>query len=173
MPVCKACGETKGLIELRDGKCRPCRDKEAEQIKAEELERERALIAKNRTADVSTEVIDAQAKSILLTMGLEVPGRETVEIVQIVAAEAALGMNLFRDIANNWRDTLGGRSGSVQTILKDAREACLLELKREAFRAGADAVIAVRLNYSEASTSAGTGGGILFVAASGTAVKLA
>lgn len=172
MPVCKGCGETKGLIELRDGKCRQCREKDAERVRAEELERERALISKNRMADVSTEVIDAQAKSILLTTGLDVPGRETVEIVQIVAAEAALGMNIFRDIANNWRDTLGGRSGSVQAILKDAREACLQEMKREAFRAGADAVIAVRLNYSEASTGAGTGGGILFVAASGTAVKL-
>lgn len=173
MPACKICGEPKGLIELRDGKCRPCREKEAEQIKEEELKREHALIAKSRTADVSLEVVNAQAKSVVLTTGLDIPGRQTAEIVQIVAAEAALGMNIFRDIANNWRDTLGGRSGSVQNILKDAREACLQELKREAFRAGADAVIAVRLNYSEASTSAGTGGGILFVAASGTAVKLA
>lgn len=116
--------------------------------------------------------IEVNAPSIILTTGLDIPGREIAEIVKIVAAEAALGMNVFRDIANNWRDALGGRSGSVQTILKDARESCLLDLKREAQRAGADAVIAVRLNYSEASTSAGTGGGILFVAASGTAVKL-
>lgn len=117
--------------------------------------------------------VDSEPLSIVMTTGLEIPGRETTEIVQIVAAEVALGMNALKDIANNWRDAFGGRSGSVQNILKDARELCLHELKREAFRAGADAVIAVRLNYSEASTTGGTGGGILFVAASGTAVKLA
>ncbi|PZR89679.1 MAG: hypothetical protein DI537_20760 [Stutzerimonas stutzeri] len=107
-----------------------------------------------------------------MTTGLEVPGREVLDIVQIVAAEVALGMHILKDIANSWRDTFGGRSGSVQNLLKDARETCLQELKREAFRADAEAVIGVRLNYSEASTIGGSGGGILFVAASGTAVKL-
>lgn len=172
MPVCKICGETKGLIELRDGKCRSCRDKESELQRSAELDRERAAIAKSRSADVSLEVIDAQAHSIILTTGIDIPGRETSEIVSIVAAEAALGTSLIKDIANNWRDTFGGRSGSVQNILKEAREACLMEIKREAFRAGADAVIAVRLDYSEASVGGVAGGGILFVAASGTAVKL-
>ncbi|WEX91283.1 heavy metal-binding domain-containing protein [Sinorhizobium garamanticum] len=43
--------------------------------------------------------------------------------------------------------------------------------KAEAAAIGADAIIAVRLYYSEVSAG-GSGGGILFVAASGTAVKL-
>ena len=81
-----------------------------------------------------------------------------------------MGMNFLRDIANNWRDVIGGRAGSSEHALKDARTACLRRLKEEAVAVGADAVIAVSLNYSELSTS---GNGILFVAASGTAVKLA
>lgn len=79
-------------------------------------------------------------------------------------------MNIFRDIANNWRDFVGGRGNSAQKSLKEARTACLEELKREAAAIGADAVIAVDLDYNELSTSGS--GGILFVAATGTAVKL-
>ncbi|QKK19531.1 heavy metal-binding domain-containing protein [Rhizobium indicum] len=122
-------------------------------------------------ASVPINVIDERAATVVLTTSHDVPSRSTVSVISIVAAEAAIGMNIFKDIANNFRDTFGGRSSSVQSTLKDAREACLKELKREAFMAGADAVIAVKLDYSEISTG-GSGGGILFVAATGTAVKL-
>lgn len=81
-------------------------------------------------------------------------------------------MNIFRDIANSFRDFVGGRANSSQKSLREARLACLDGLRREAEAVGADAVIAVDLDYNELSTS-GSGGGILFVAASGTAVKLA
>ncbi|MGV1761860.1 heavy metal-binding domain-containing protein [Rhizobium sp. A22-96] len=53
------------------------------------------------------------------------------------------------------------------------RQACLDQLKRQAFEIGADAVIAIDLDYNEATTGSGSGSGILFVAATGTAVRLA
>jgi uncharacterized protein YbjQ (UPF0145 family) len=53
--------------------------------------------------------------------------------------------------------------------LKDARTTCLRELKIAAIELGADAVIAVDLDYQEFS---GKGKGMLFLVASGTAVKL-
>ncbi|MGH0257044.1 YbjQ family protein [Sinorhizobium meliloti] len=107
---------------------------------------------------------------VILTTSMDVPNRRIERIVSIVATEAALGINVFRDIANNWRDFLGGRSKSSQNALAEARAACLNELKREAARLGADAVIAVDLDYNEISAAAN---GIVFVAATGTAVKLA
>lgn len=79
-------------------------------------------------------------------------------------------MSVFKDIANNWRDFVGGRSSTAQNTLRDARTACMAELRREAAALEADAVIAVSLDYNEISTGSG---GIVFVAASGTAVKLA
>ncbi|WP_261337929.1 YbjQ family protein [Rhizobium leguminosarum] len=106
-----------------------------------------------------------------MTTSIDVPNRKVESVISIIAAEAALGMNIFRDIANNWRDFVGGRSNSSQKSLREARLACLDELRREAAAVGADAVIAVDLDYNELSTSGS--GGILFVAASGTAVKLA
>jgi uncharacterized protein YbjQ (UPF0145 family) len=66
--------------------------------------------------------------------------------------------------------SFGGRSKSYQSTLKDARKTVLLELRREAHRMGADAVLGVDLDYSEIS---GGGKSMLFMVASGTAVKLA
>ncbi|AHF83694.1 hypothetical protein RLEG3_18510 [Rhizobium leguminosarum bv. trifolii WSM1689] len=108
---------------------------------------------------------------MILTTSIDVPNRQVERVISIIASEAALGMNIFRDIANSFRDFAGGRANSSQKSLREARLACLDGLKREAEAVGADAVIAVDLDYNELSTSGG-GGGILFVAASGTAVKL-
>lgn len=113
---------------------------------------------------------DLARTSIIMTTSIDVPNRTVDEVVSIVASESALGMNIFKDIANNWRDFVGGRSNTSQASLKEARSACLDGLRDEAHAVGADAVIAINLNYNQLSTSGP--GGILFVAASGTAVKL-
>lgn len=112
------------------------------------------------------------APNIIITTSIDVPRREIDHVISIVSAEVAVGVNVLRDIANSWRDVFGGRSASSQNVLREARTACLDELKREAHALGADAIIAVSLNYNEISAS-GSGGGILFVAANGTAVRLA
>lgn len=54
-------------------------------------------------------------------------------------------------------------------MIRDARETCLNELKIEAHSLGADAVVAIDLDYSE--ISGGGKAGMLFLVASGTAVK--
>ena len=129
-------------------------------------------MARDRSANVSPATFDMAAVGVVLTTAIDIPGRETSSVVDIVGAEVAVGMNIFKDIANAWRDTFGGRSNSVQNTLRDARAQCMLDLRREAFRLGADAVVAVRIFYSEATATGGSGGGILIVAATGTAVKL-
>ncbi len=146
MKQCVSCRQEKYFLNAA-GICDTCAERLAEQAERERI------------------------RAIILTTGFDVPDRRTTEIIGIVASEAALGMNIFKDIANNWRDVLGGRSTSSQTTLKEARTACLDGLRREAAKCGADAVIAVDLDYNELSTS--SSGGIVFVAATGTAVKLA
>ena len=64
-------------------------------------------------------------------------------------------------------DFFGGRSEASQKVLKDAKNLCLKELKKEALQAGGNAVIAIDLDYSEMS---GSGKSMLFLVASGTAV---
>lgn len=157
---CKECGTFKPEREVQLGICDSC-------FNYGNPQNAKPISTNHGTAASPS----ASIKDVILTTSIDVPNRQVESVISIVAAEAALGMNVLRDIANNWRDFLGGRSVSSQKSLREARLACLDELKREAVAVGADAVIAVDLDYNELSTS-GSGGGILFVAASGTAVKL-
>lgn len=87
----------------------------------------------------------------------------------IVTAECAYGMNVFKDIFAGLRNIVGGRSKAVQQTMRDARETVLYELKQEAHRLGADAVVAVDLDYVQI----GDGGwSMVMLVASGTAVKV-
>ncbi len=96
---------------------------------------------------------------------------ETHEIKQylgIVTGETIIGANLFKDIFAGIRDIVGGRSGSYEKVLREAKDIALKEMQDEAIRIGADAVIGVDLDYE----TVGASGGMLMVTASGTAVKL-
>ena len=63
---------------------------------------------------------------------------------------------------------VGGRSGAYENALRDARQQALAELQAEAADLGADAVVAIDLDYEVL----GKAGSMLMVTASGTAVKL-
>ncbi len=104
---------------------------------------------------------------ILMTTAPSIDGYVVEQTLEIVASECAFGMNLFRDFFAGMTDIFGGRSLSTQKVLRDARRACLRELRGEAESIGANAVIGVSLSYSEFS---GQGKSMLFLAASGTAV---
>lgn len=78
-------------------------------------------------------------------------------------------MNIFRDFFTGISDVIGGRSGSTQQVLRDARVRVLDELRMEAYRVGGNAVVGVDLDYSEFS---GGGKSMLFVVASGTAIRI-
>ncbi|MEM8838425.1 MAG: heavy metal-binding domain-containing protein [Pseudomonadota bacterium] len=97
-----------------------------------------------------------------------VPGREVTQIVGVVAGEAVLGANIFKDFFAGIRDIVGGRAGSYQKVLRDARHHALEDLVEEARALGADAVIGVDLDYE----AIGDSSSILMVSANGTAVKL-
>jgi uncharacterized protein YbjQ (UPF0145 family) len=79
-------------------------------------------------------------------------------------------MNMFRDFFASVSDFWGGRSKATQKVLRNVRNTCLYELRREAALMGANAVIGVNLDYREFS---GKGKSMLFLVASGTAVKAA
>lgn len=78
-----------------------------------------------------------------------------------------MGTNIFRDFFAKVRDVVGGRSGSFQSALTDARELILREISMQAETAGCNAVIGIDLDYGEIS---GSGKTMLMVAAQGTAV---
>jgi uncharacterized protein YbjQ (UPF0145 family) len=123
---------------------------------------------KKRASELAEEeALLRKMESVILTTGPSIDGYRT-EVIEIVTAECAFGMNVFKDFFAAMSDFFGGRSGATQGVLRDARKTCLRELKREAARVGANAVIGVSLDYSEFS---GSGKSMLFLVASGTAVR--
>jgi len=99
-----------------------------------------------------------------------VPGFTITQAIDVVSAECAYGMNIVRDLFAGVTDVVGGRSAATQTVLRDARRTVMAELRAEAFALHADAVVGVRLDFNEFS---GGGKSMLFVVATGTAVRLA
>ena len=110
-----------------------------------------------------------EIEKIKLTTSFSFTNFDIEDEVGIVTSECVFGMNVFRDFFAGMSDFFGGRSSASQKVLRDARNTCLAELKKEAYEIGADGVMGIDLDYSEIS---GKGKGMLFLVASGTAVKL-
>ena len=124
-----------------------------------------------RELGLHTEVEASERKKtydVKLTTTPTYPNLEIEEVKGVITSECVFGMNVFRDFFAGMTDFFGGRSEASQKVLRDARETCLNELKKEAYELGADGVIGIDLDYSEIS---GKGKGMLFLVASGTAVK--
>jgi uncharacterized protein YbjQ (UPF0145 family) len=99
-----------------------------------------------------------------------IEGKPVREYLGIVSGEAILGANIFRDFFAGIRDIVGGRSAAYEEELRKAKQIAIREMVEEATTRGGDAVIAVDIDYE--TISLGSGGGMLMVSASGTAVKL-
>jgi len=106
-------------------------------------------------------------KEVMLTTETNI-NLKVLKRLDVITAECAYGMNIFKDLFASISDIFGGRNNSIQNTLKDARKTVLAELQKEAFSLGANAVIGIDLDYSE--ISGGGKFGMLFIVASGTAV---
>ena len=95
-------------------------------------------------------------------------GRPVRDYLGIVTGEVIFGANIFKDLFAGIRDIVGGRAGAYEGALRDARRQAYEELRYEAERMGAHAVVGVDLDYEVV----GQGGSMLMVSISGTAVKL-
>jgi uncharacterized protein YbjQ (UPF0145 family) len=107
---------------------------------------------------------------MIVTTTSTLQDRTIAEYLGLVSGEAILGANVFRDLFAGLRDIVGGRSGSYERSLREAKDLALKEMQEAARQLGADAVIGIDLDYE--SIEVGSGGSMLMVTASGTAVKL-
>ncbi|CAI8011792.1 UPF0145 protein Nmul_A0734 [Geodia barretti] len=79
-----------------------------------------------------------------------------------------MGANMFRDFMAGITDLIGGRSGTYESKLADARETALQEMQELAQQQGANAVVGIDIDYEVL----GARNGMLMVTATGTAVKI-
>ena len=103
---------------------------------------------------------------MIVTTTPSVDGKRITRYCGVVAGEAILGANLFKDLFAGIRDLVGGRSATYERELQRARDIAMQELQQRAQELGANAVVGVDLDYEVL----GQGNGMLMVSASGTAV---
>ena len=104
---------------------------------------------------------------MIVTTTPTVEGRSVSEYLGVVAGEAILGTHFGRDIAASLSNFFGGRSAAYEEEVQSARRIATEEMISYAGRLGADAVVGVDIDYEVIRD------GMMMVAASGTAVKLA
>jgi uncharacterized protein YbjQ (UPF0145 family) len=105
---------------------------------------------------------------MIVTTTPNVEGRKVVEYKGIIFGEVISGVNFIKDFAAGLSNFFGGRSGSYEGELIEAREAALNEMEKRAAALGANAIIGVDVDYEVL----GQGGNMLMVTASGTAVVI-
>jgi uncharacterized protein YbjQ (UPF0145 family) len=98
-----------------------------------------------------------------------IDGRRIAAYLGVVSGEAIMGTNIFRDFFAGIRDIVGGRSGSYEKELRKAKELAMEAMIEEAKALGAEAVVAVDLDYETINGSDKT---MLMVVVNGTAVTL-
>ena len=105
---------------------------------------------------------------MILTTTPTVEGHTITEYKGVVFGEVISGVNFIKDFKASLRDIVGGRSGSYEQELINARSQALKELEERARQLNADAVVGIDMDYEVL----GQNGSMLMVSASGTAVKL-
>lgn len=154
---CKDCGKPLRWTQVRDGGvCKECFIKRQTNKKY------------GSPAYEKLEQRDRAIEQVMLTTEAYAVGLNITERIEIVSAECAFGMNIFKDLFASVRDIVGGRSDAVQNTMRDTRKTALYELKREAYLVGANAVVGVNLNYTTLNTT----GNMILLVATGTAVKV-
>jgi len=96
-------------------------------------------------------------------------GARVARFLGVVHGEAIIGANIFRDMFSSVRDVVGGRAGGYERALSGARDAAVEDMVVAARELGADGVVGIDFDYEVL----GETNGMMMVAVSGTAVKMA
>ena len=103
---------------------------------------------------------------MIITTTHNIEGKKIVKYLGLVTGEAIIGANFVKDFFAGIRDIVGGRAGSYEEGLREAKNIALAELQDTALRLGANAIVGIDLDYE----TMGGSGSMLMVSASGTAV---
>lgn len=102
---------------------------------------------------------------MIVTTTQTLQNKEVEEYLGIVTGEAIMGANVVRDFLAGISDIVGGRSSAYENKLSEGRDIAIREMTQKASQMGANAVIAVDLDFETLRD------GMMMVVASGTAVR--
>ena len=105
---------------------------------------------------------------MLMTTTPTIEGQPIREYKGVVTGEVIIGANVLKDFMAGLTDFFGGRSGSYEKVLIEAKEKAMEEMMQRARALGANAIVSIDLDYE----TIGQSSSMLMVATSGTAVVL-
>lgn len=105
---------------------------------------------------------------MLLSTTPTIEGHPIREYRGVVTGETIIGANVFKDFMAGLTDFFGGRSGSYEKVLIEAKDTAIQEMMQRAQTMGANAVVGIDIDYE----TIGANGSMLMVATSGTAVVI-
>lgn len=105
---------------------------------------------------------------MILTTTNNIEGKPVQNYLGIVTSETIIGANIFKDLFAGIRDIVGGRSGTYEKVIDEAKQTAMAELVKKAQALGANAIIGIDLDFE----TVGSGGSMLMVVATGTAVTI-
>lgn len=97
----------------------------------------------------------------------DIEGKSVKKYLGIVNGEGLIGANVYKDIFSGVRDVVGGRTSTYERELQRTREMALNSMQEKAEALGANAILNVRIKYSNLG---GTMGNTILVSVNGTAV---
>lgn len=105
---------------------------------------------------------------MITTTTHSIEGHPVKHYLGLVSAESIIGANIFKDLFAGLRDIAGGRSGTYEKVIEEARTTAINELIAKAQSIGANAIIGIALGFE----TLGASGSMMMVMATGTAVRI-
>lgn len=105
---------------------------------------------------------------MILSTTPTIEGHPIRNYIGVVTSETIIGANVIKDFKASITDFFGGRSGTYERTLREAKDTSLAELQQRAAAMGANAVVGIDFDYE----TIGNAGSMLMVSCSGTAVIL-
>ena len=105
---------------------------------------------------------------MILSTTPSIEGRIIREYKGVVTGETIIGANFVKDFFAGIRDVVGGRSGSYERVLREAKDTSMNEMVDRAMGMGANAIVGIDIDYE----TIGANNSMLMVAVSGTAVVI-
>jgi uncharacterized protein YbjQ (UPF0145 family) len=85
--------------------------------------------------------------AMLTTTTPTIEGITIQQYLGVVSAEVIIGANIFKDLLASLQDIVGGRSGTYERVLNEARTDALNHLMQRASKFGANAIAGIDFDY--------------------------
>ena len=105
---------------------------------------------------------------MILSTTPQIEGHPIREYKGVVTGETIIGANIVKDFFAGIRDIVGGRAGSYEKVLTEAKDTSINEMMQRAVEMGANAIVGIDIDYE----TIGSNSSMMMVATSGTAVVI-